>query len=139
MSQLTRVTALLAALETDIVDAWGAMPVNFGPERQPVRDLPRAEVRLPNVPYSPGGMQMVRQKYTFEIRGRFDWPSTGNLVLLQTTKANLLIAQLITGATYAGCTQPLIEDVRFDEDDDPQQQSYDVIVTFSCMADESHH
>ena len=142
MSQLTQAATLLDAIKQDCIDAWELTnaTVEFDLVRLPQTATTYAVVELLNVPMDFHGATSIEQTYNFRITARFPFPSTGNIMLAKITKANLLIAQMITGSRYGSVAYlPIIREVAFEEEDKPQAKVYEFSLLFECKVSQDHH
>lgn len=142
MSQMLQAAAILDALKQDCIDAWGLAngTVHYDQVRIPETSKDYAIIKMLPVEMGALGARTVFQNYVVEITRREPFPTSGNLTLRKIEQANLLIAQIITGANYEGLAHlPYITSFDPGEEDDPQSRYLEFSVTFSCQVAEDHH
>jgi len=152
--------ALLGAIESAIVAAWAPpgdspkFPVSWSDPRLPIGGADGL-VSAPDgyAVIRPLAVQMsfsqqaaavgtVNQENSFEILGRFPWPSDPSVLILtsQISAANALIAHLQTGPSFASIgLLPLVSRVGFIESGEPNNAYFDVSLRFDVVTRNPHH
>ncbi len=142
MSQMLKAKQIMDCLKQDCIDAWGliASRVHFDQVRIPEAATDYALIKMLPVQMSPLAAVTVRQDYSFEIRRRAPFPSSGNITEYKIDEANVLISKIITGPKYNDLAfLPYITAYEPTEDDDPQNRYLEFTVTFTCSVEENHH
>lgn len=142
MSQMLSLAAILDYLKQDCIDAWGLTnaSVDFGQKRIPANASPYAIIDLMPVDMGALAARTVYQNFTFRITGRFPFPSSGNILLEKIAKANLLIAEIITGSDYHGLAHlPYVTEFDPTEQDEPQAKVYEFSITVTMQVEVDHH
>lgn len=145
MSNAILTASLLDAIRVCVLGAWGAVTVDYGQPRT-ARVAPYAIVYADSVAVSFGGLVSTvtntSQENNFTIVGRFPFPgdSTDNIELEKIAKANAFIALAQASGGFATVGMfPIVTGVDFTEPDDPNEQVYEVTLTFSVLTQASHH
>jgi len=146
MSNALQTATLLDAIRAAVLAAWGTIPVSYGAPRTPIVPAPYAVVCWDAVEISFTGPAAAfsnpGQTNRFTIIGRFPFPSdpTEVIDLQRVTKANALIAQLQTAATFAGIgMNPLVTRVDATNLENPNEKAYEITLTFVVQTQASHH
>lgn len=151
MSNALQTTALLAAIKTAVVTAWGNIPVTYGPPKLAAgvglsEQAPFCEVLWEAVDVSfaglGGSVQSPSQANTFTIHGTFPFPEdpTQPIDIEKVTQANLLIAQLQNGPGFAGIgLKPLVTKIDPADHHATTDGVYDLTLTFITYTLASHH
>lgn len=146
MSNLLQVETLITGIETAILDAWGAIPVQIGSPR----------VRLPQPPYALiywdevgvafagklGTFTNTTQTNAITVIGRWPFPADDTVIidLEKLTNANLFIAQFQATGSFAGIgLYPIVSKITSTESDDPNEKYYEVTLVCECVTQASHH
>lgn len=141
MSNGLQIRALTTAIADAVQAAWGEIKVEVGEPTQLI-DPPYAVITWGKVTVDFQTALQNEQTYTFTIAGRFDWPalSTDKLAFVQSDRADELIAQLQTAATFATWFYlPIVQEIRFTEDVDEQNGRYAIELDFTVCAAVDHH
>ena len=122
------------AITEAIVLAWSVPKVHYGAPRLPQAVLPYAVLRIAEVTQEQLTVCDVEQTYVFDCIYVGKW--TDNVVLEEekVEKANTLIAALMKGATFGDGMSPLIRLVSFEEYDDDNEPTYEVLVQFELKS-----
>ena len=146
MSNSLPIRTLLAGIVTAVNSAWnGLSSISLGEPRTP-QSLPYAVIdwNSSGVSFSGTGatVQGPAQHHSFGIIGRFAYPSdpTQEILLLKSDYVNQLIAQLQTGANFAGIAiLPLVSEINPAETDPVSEGAFEIAVTFECVTLGTHH
>lgn len=133
MSQLYA-AELREAIREAILTAWSVEKIHYGSVQLPQTVTPYAVVRLDSVPMEWLSVTDVEQRYRYECALVDKWAVDAVLEDVKVTKANALIAALMTSETFAtyGMT-PLVSQVAFEESDDPNEPLFMVQVDFEVV------
>lgn len=141
MSNALQTAALLEAIRAAAIAAWSVGSVDYGQPRT-VRTLPYAIVYWDAVEQSFETVSTLQQVNRFRIIGRFANPAstTDYIDLQKVIKANAMIAQLQSGATFASIGYlPIVTSIDPSESDPVDEGAYEITLTFEVRTECSHH
>lgn len=146
MSSALEVRSFVDALEAACVAAWSVAKSYVGKplESQTVATFPYSVIAWQGTEMAFQGVgrtNSVEQSYTFDVVGRFKYPtdSTLSLDLEAADRASELIAAIQTGPTFATYGYlPLVTRAARLEGEDEGEEVYGVHLTFSVKATADH-
>lgn len=132
--------AIRAQIDTDIKTAWpDILSIEENNPRLPNLKVPYAVRKLASVDMAFNGGVTKKHTLSYQILGRFPWPTTGTYEDAKLDRGQALMDLLEANSTYANVgLLPIVSSLDFAEVDSLTEHAYEVLIVFDVLTDRPH-